>query len=229
MWYLTKTVAVPVALIIALCQAGCSSSDEARQLSAVEKTPPAAPASEVAAGAGPNSHPETHDARWHFERGRELYRNDRDAEAAEAYRQAVSLDPGMAEAHYRLGLALASLGEDEGAEEAFGRAARAFRKVIGRRPKDAEAYYVSGLANSRLHKYKEAVRDYEKAVDLDPKDGDKYYELGLALSRLAQYEGAVKAHQRAVGIDPDNYRAAEALEEARADLLRLKAAAKRKG
>ena len=228
MSYLTRALAVPASLIIVLWQVGCSPGG-ARQLPAAENTPPAAPASEVAAGAGQSSRSEAHDARWYFERGRELYRDDRDAEAAEAFRQAVSLDPGMAEAHYRLGLVLASLGEDEGAEEAFGKAARAFRKVISRRPKDAEAYYLSGLAHSRLHKYGEAVRDYKKAVDLDPKDGDKYYELGLAHGRLAQYEEAVKAHRRAVGIDPNNYRAAEALEEARADLLRLKAAAKRKG
>ena len=228
MSYLTKALAVPASLIIALWQVGCSPGG-ARRLPAAENTPPAAPASEVAAGAGQSSPSEAHDARWYFERGGELYRDDRDAEAAEAFRQAVSLDPGMAEAHYRLGLVLASLGEDEGAEEAFERAARAFRRVISRRPKDAEAYYVSGLVHSRLHKYGEAVRDYQKAVDLDPMDGDKYYELGLAHSRLAQYGEAVKAHRRAVGLDPNNYRAAEALEEARADLTRLKAAAKRKG
>ena len=49
-----------------------------------------------------------------------------------------------------------------------------------------------------------------------------YFDLGMALTRLAQYNEAVSAFSKSLEIDPDNYRAEEALEEAREGVKRIK-------
>src|SRR5207244_4509644 len=47
-----------------------------------------------------------------IEKGRELYKNDQDEQAAQAFEQAVRLQPDMAEAHLRLGMDLRSAGKE---------------------------------------------------------------------------------------------------------------------
>src|SRR3954447_16197901 len=51
--------------------------------------------------------------------GNELYKNDQDEQAIEAYKKAVSLDPNNGEAYFRLGLAYSSTGKKDEAAEAF--------------------------------------------------------------------------------------------------------------
>ena len=50
-------------------------------------------------------------ARAELDKGKELYRNDQDAEAVLAFLEAIRLDPDLAEAHFRLGLGYESLGK----------------------------------------------------------------------------------------------------------------------
>jgi tetratricopeptide (TPR) repeat protein len=53
-----------------------------------------------------------------------------------------------------------------------------------------------------------------------------FYDLGLALTKLAQYDEAVAAFSKSLEIDPDNYRAQDALEEAREGVQRIRAGKK---
>src|SRR5678815_3990828 len=55
-------------------------------------------------------------ARTLLDQGKEFYRNDQDAEAVQAFTEAVKLDPELAEAHFRLALGYESLGKEEEAE-----------------------------------------------------------------------------------------------------------------
>src|SRR6185437_16540642 len=50
-------------------------------------------------------------ARAELDKGKELYRNDQDADAVLAFQEAVRLDPDLAEAHFRLGLGYESIGK----------------------------------------------------------------------------------------------------------------------
>src|SRR6266581_2115433 len=54
-----------------------------------------------------------------IEKGKELYKNDQDEQAAQAFEQAVRLQPDMAEAHLRLGMAYAALEKKDEAEESY--------------------------------------------------------------------------------------------------------------
>src|ERR1700682_5677419 len=44
-----------------------------------------------------------------IEKGKELYKNDQDEQAAQAFQEAIRLQPDLAEAHLRLGMANAAL------------------------------------------------------------------------------------------------------------------------
>src|SRR5918912_2843358 len=132
-------------VVLVLGQAGCRRS--------VSEQPPAANSNSPEAAASPASEKtdpqptekaltqEQTQARSYLDRGKEFYRNDQDKEAVEAFQQAVQLDPDLAEAYYRLGLADGALGQKDDAEEAYKRAVEAYKKYLRENPKDATAQF----------------------------------------------------------------------------------------
>ncbi len=165
-------------------------------------------------------------ARAYVEKGREFYRNDEDLQAAEAFQQALKLDPELAEAHFRLALAYEALDKAEEADAAYNKALAAYKKHLEAKPDDAEAHYNLGQTYAALHLYSDAVKEYRQATRLNENDSDIYYDLGMALTRLAQYDEAVSAFSKSLEIDPENYRAQDGLEEAREGVRRIKAGKK---
>jgi len=166
-------------------------------------------------------------ARVYLEQGKEFYKQEGgDQQAADAFTKAINLDPSLAEAYFRLGLARDALGEKQEADEAYKKAIDAYKKFIAANPKDAEAFYNLGQTYAGLHLYGEAVREYRLATHLKDDDPAIYFDLGSALTRLAQYDDAAAAFQKCLDLDPENYRAQDALEEAREGVKRIKTARK---
>lgn len=165
-------------------------------------------------------------AREQLEKGRELYRNDQDAEAVLAFMEAVRLDPDLAEAHFRLGLGYESLGKREEAEAEYKKAAEAYKKYFEENDNDAEAHYNLGQIYANLGNYSEAVRQYREATRLKENDPDIYYDLGVAHTKLAQYDAAAVAFSKSLEIDPDYYRAQDGLDEAKEGIKRIRAGRK---
>jgi tetratricopeptide (TPR) repeat protein len=165
-------------------------------------------------------------ARAYLEEGKQLYISDQDEKAVETLQEAIKLDPELAEAYFRLGLAYVAVGKEQEAEDAYKKAIEKYKKYLEANGKDAEAHYNMGQAYAGLHLYSEAVREYRQATRLKDDDADMYYDLGTALSKLAQYDEAVAAFSKSLDIDPDNTRAADALEEAREGVQRIKAGKK---
>jgi tetratricopeptide (TPR) repeat protein len=161
-------------------------------------------------------------ARAELEEGKQLYIADQDEKAVEVLEAAVKLDPELAEAHFRLGLAYIAVGKEQEAEDAYKKAVEKYKKYLQDNGKDAEAHYNMGQAYAGLHLYSEAVREYRQATRLKDDDADMYYDLGTALTRLAQYDEAVGAFSKSLEIDPDNARAEDALQEARDGVERIK-------
>jgi tetratricopeptide (TPR) repeat protein len=165
-------------------------------------------------------------ARVYLDQGKKLYRTDQDEKAAEAFKQAIKLDPELAEAHFRLGLAYDAVGKEKEAEDEYKKAIEKYKKYLEANSKDAEAHYNMGQAYAGLHLYSEAVREYRQATHLKTDDADMYYDLGTALMKLAQYDEAAAAFSKSLEIDPENYRAEDALAEAREGVQRIKAGKK---
>lgn len=163
-------------------------------------------------------------ARIYLDKGKEHYRNDEDTQALEAFREAIKLDPELAEAHFRLGLSYDALGQQQEAEEAYKKAVETYKRFFDadENKEDAEAHYNLGQTYAGLHLYSEAVREYRQATRLRPDDASMYYDLGLALMRLAQYDEAVAAFSKSLELDPENFRAEDELEEAREGVKRIR-------
>jgi len=164
------------------------------------------------------------EALTYLSKGRDLYRNDEDAQAIEAFQQAIKLNPELAEAHFRLGLSYDALGQEQEAENAYKIAIETYKKYLGREEneEDAEAHYNLGQTYAGLHLYSEAVREYRQATRIKPDDAAIYYDLGLALMRLAQYDEAAAAFSKSLELDPQNYRAEDSLAEAREGVARIR-------
>jgi tetratricopeptide (TPR) repeat protein len=162
----------------------------------------------------------------HLQRGKELYHDDLDEQALAAFKQALQLDPDLAEAHFRLGLTHDALAQSQEAQEAYKTAIEKYKKQLAKNDDDAEAHYNLGQSYAGRSLYSEAVAEYRKATRLKSDDTDIYYDLGEALSKLARYDEAAAAFSKALEIDPENYRAEDSLEEAREGVQRIRAGKK---
>lgn len=167
-------------------------------------------------------------ARSFLEKGKLLYRNDQDTEAVDAFQKAISLDPTLSEAHFRLGLTYEALNKADEAEAEFKKAVESYKKYFANdeNNKDAEAHYNLGQTYAGLHQYSDAIREFKQATKIRSDDADIYYDLGMAHTKLAQYSEAANAFSKSLEIDPENYRAQDALDEAREGMKRIQAGKK---
>jgi tetratricopeptide (TPR) repeat protein len=173
--------------------------------------------------------PDPTQARSFLEKGKLLYREDKDSEAAEAFKQALEHDPTLAEAHFRLGLAYEALTKADEAEGEYKKAVEGYKKYFANNEdndKDAEAHYNLGQTYASLHQYSDAIREFKQATKIRSDDPDIYYDLGVAHTKLAQYSEAANAFSKSLEIDPENYRAQDALDEAREGIKRIQAGKK---
>jgi tetratricopeptide (TPR) repeat protein len=119
-----------------------------------------------------------------YERGSELEEVSPE-EAMAAYRQALEIDPGLADAHVNLGRLLHERGEAAGAE-------RHYRLALAARPEDATAAFNLGVALQDLGRLAEAAEAYEKALEIDRELADAHYNLAGLYERLGQPEAAFR-------------------------------------
>ncbi len=181
---------------------------------------------DASAGAVTSTEGERSQARVFLDEGKTLYRNDEDEKALEVFQQAVKLDPDLAEGHFRLGLTFDALGQEQEAEAAYKKAIEKYKRHLEKHEDDADAHYNLGQTYAGLRLHTEAVREYRQATKLKSDDADMFYDLGMSLSKLAQYDEAVAAFSKSLEIDPENYRAEDALEEAREGVKRIRAGKK---
>ena len=180
----------------------------------------------ASAAGGPTNPGDRSQAQVFLDQGRELYLADQDEKAVDAFQEAIKIDPEFAEAHFRLGLAYDAVGKENEAEESYKKAVEKYKKYLEDNSKDAEAHYNLGQTYAGLHLYSEAIREYRQATNLKDDDADMFYDLGTALMKLAQYDEAAAAFSKSLEIDSENYRAEDALEEAREGVQRIKAGKK---
>lgn len=170
--------------------------------------------------------------------GNRLLDEDQVDLAVAAFKQAVKLDPDLAEAWFKLGIAYSLLemaahqsgdqviGEDNSkakpnSQKAFEKAVDAYKKWIDDKPNDDAAWFNLGRAYAKLLKDEEAEKAFRQAVKLKPDEVEYLTELGGILIRLAKYREAIDPLKKAVEIDPDNVRAQELLDDAEAGRQRL--------
>jgi tetratricopeptide (TPR) repeat protein len=119
-----------------------------------------------------------------YERGSELEEAVPE-EAMAAYRRALELDPGLADAHVNLGRLLHERGETAAAE-------RHYRLALAARPEDETAAFNLGVALQDLGRLAEAAEAYEKALEIDRDLADAHYNLAGLYEKLGQPEAAFR-------------------------------------
>lgn len=118
--------------------------------------------------------------------------------AAGAYRRAIHVDPGFAEAYKALGDLLA-----RSPRRLYEQAVEAYSKAVEADPDYADAYVGLGDALSATGKFDEAVREYRRGLGIDPQNPRVHYSLARILyTEKGLYHEAVEAYQRALALDP---------------------------
>lgn len=222
--------------IFALSQAGCWG-----------KRPAQANANTENAEVKETPLPEFTDANEALTVGTKLFDDGKTELAIEAFNQAVKLDPDLAEAYFKLGIAYALVEtaqkntaspmetgdqpEEEPAnkkeepktnsEKAFLKAVAAYKKIIAKDPKNDVAYYNMGRAYNKLNQDDDSEDALRQAVKLKPDDTEYQTELGAILVKLAKYGEAVGALKKAIDLDPDNLTAQDILDDAEAGVKRV--------
>lgn len=117
------------------------------------------------------------------------------AEALRLSRQAVALDPTLAEAHKNLALALCDQGK---CDEALAPAKEAVRL----RPDFDKAHLVLGKVLFGLGLYRDAVAEYNEALRINGEYDKAFYNLGVAYDRLGDASASAEALRQALRLKP---------------------------
>lgn len=115
--------------------------------------------------------------------------------AAEAYREALKLEPDSAKLHYNLSLALEGLREIE--EET-----REVQEAIYLDPNYAEAHNQLGTLALRAGKLADAERQFRAALELNPRYAEAENNLGTLYGRAGRVADAIGLFQKATEDDP---------------------------
>lgn len=127
----------------------------------------------------------THNARAWFERALAREQRGDPTGACDAYRRALELDPGMADALINLGRLLQEQGE-------VAEAARLYHLAIEYAPDDPVAHYNLAIVLEDQRHFAAAVAHYGKALVYDPEFADAHFNLGRLLDRLGRHSEAIR-------------------------------------
>jgi tetratricopeptide (TPR) repeat protein len=119
-----------------------------------------------------------------YERGLELEKDSPDR-AREAYRRALALEPGHADAHVNLGRLL----HEEGL---LGEAEGHYRAAAAAEPGNGRALYNLGVALEDQGRADAAVEAYETALSLDPELGVAHFNLSRLFEAAGRPEDALR-------------------------------------
>lgn len=177
--------------------------------------------------------------------GTRLFDEGETEKAIEVLLEAVKMDPDLAEAYFKLGVAYALVEADDtsvdnteeaptpgpgskktperkkNSEKAFESAVTAYKKILAKNDEDHVAHFYLGLTYNKLNEDEDAAKSLREAVKLQPENAEYQTELGAILIKLAKYHEAVAALKKALELDPENIGAQEMLEKAEAGRRRI--------
>ncbi len=143
--------------------------------------------------------------------------------ALEKFQSAVQRDPGLAEAHLAVAMALEAKGDLDGAAAAYRRAAalsplgeavlafvgdlelrqghwqaaqQEYRRALGADPQNARAQLGLGLVAEHVGDLDGAIARFRRTVELAPEFGEAYVHLGRLLRRTGKVDQALEVLQK---------------------------------
>lgn len=165
-----------------------------------------------------------------YQRGAELRRERRLAEALGAFDRAIALKPDYAEAYNSRGIVLASLDRSDEAVAAFDRAIAlkpdyaeahnnrgivlqdlerlaealaSFDIALARQLNNASVHNNRGTVLRELKRQDEAVSSFTTAIELKPDYAEAYYNRAIALHEMSRFDEAIADFDAAIAMRPD--------------------------
>ncbi|MGA9163889.1 MAG: tetratricopeptide repeat protein [Thiobacillus sp.] len=115
---------------------------------------------------------------------------------AEDYcRQALAIDPKLANAHFNLGIALRS-------QNKFAEASQSFKRATELRPAYGEAMEALSRAYISLYDWPAAVQVLKEALSIWPRDAKIHSNLGSVYQAMGRVQEAIAAYEAALRINP---------------------------
>jgi tetratricopeptide (TPR) repeat protein len=136
----------------------------------------------------------------HFKRGDILVDEGKMDEAAAEFREAIRIDPELAEAHVYLGTIL-------GHQQKLDEAAAEFREAIRIDPDIAEAHVYLGKILGHQGKLEEAATQLRRAIRLRPDSVMGHYQLATTLGAQGKLENATTEFRAAIRLKPNDFEA----------------------
>jgi tetratricopeptide (TPR) repeat protein len=159
---------------------------------------------------------------YHANLGTVLQAQGQLGEAAESYKRAIALDPGLAEVLVNLGNVLQEQQKNEQQEnkydpEKLKEALSCYARAAAIKPELAEAHYGMGNAlqsigggidggidgNEEEEKLNQAVECYQRALAIRPAYPQAHYNLGCVLRSLGHVREALAHYHTALELKPD--------------------------
>jgi endonuclease YncB( thermonuclease family)/Tfp pilus assembly protein PilF len=109
-------------------------------------------------------------------------------------REALRMDPKLAEAHKNLALIFCDTGKPE-------EGIAAGLEAIRLKPDSDKAHNVMGKIRFSIGDYPGAVREYGEAIRLNPGDARAHFDLGVTFMRMKQFDRALQAYEEAGRLD----------------------------
>tara|TARA_B100000795_G_scaffold156523_1_gene117514 strand:- start:317 stop:2824 length:2508 start_codon:yes stop_codon:yes gene_type:complete len=116
--------------------------------------------------------------------------------AIKSYKQALTINPSYAKAHYNLGGALQEIDQLDDS-------IKSYENAIALEPENAEAHNNLGNVFRELNQLDVAITCYEKAIAINPNYVEAHYSIGLTFHDLKQLKDTVKSYEKVLEIKPD--------------------------
>lgn len=118
-------------------------------------------------------------------------------EAADAFKRALQLNPGLGLARINLGIALYNVPDLAGAQ-------REEQAVIETTPTAPQPYYMLGLIARMQNRPEDAIAQFQRVLNIDPNDVGASVNIGQLYIQQRKYPEAVAALRKALAAEPYN-------------------------
>lgn len=136
----------------------------------------------------------------HYLLGDKLLQQNRVEQAIACYRRAISSQPDLIEAYWRLGEIATKQGDNQTAFAYY-------RQAANIAPEQAQNYILLGKILIQQKNWQEALTYFQQAASLEPNNADIYCNLSEALIKLERYEEAAKVLRQAIQKNPQSWQA----------------------
>jgi TolB-like protein/cytochrome c-type biogenesis protein CcmH/NrfG len=110
--------------------------------------------------------------------------------------RALAIAPGLADAHFALGLFYYWGDRD------YGPALRELDRAIELQPSSSDSWNFRASIHRRRDEWQRALNEFERAAELDPRDPGNPHDIGDTYAELRRWSDAERAFARALALDP---------------------------